>query len=71
MFIDITALRERDPAAPGYWSCKNAHRYPSHDLWPMRLTAFEGVPARIPYSFEKILSAEYGPKSLVVEEHGG
>ncbi|KAM4060702.1 licD family protein [Hirsutella rhossiliensis] len=71
MFIDITGLRERDPALPGYWSCKNAHRYASQDLWPMRLTDFEGARARIPYSFEKILSVEYGPKSLVTEEHAG
>lgn len=71
MFIDITALRERDPAAPGVWSCKNAHRYASQDLWPMRLTDFEGARVRVPYSVGSILSAEYGEKSLVIEEHAG
>lgn len=71
MFIDITGLRERNPDVPGVWSCKNHHRYTGQDLWPMRTTEFEGVRARIPYSFEKILSAEYGPKSLVTEEHAG
>ncbi|KAK5997747.1 Protein MNN4 [Cladobotryum mycophilum] len=68
MFVDITVLREREPARPGVWSCKNHHRYPTHDLWPMRITEFEGVQARVPYSFEKILSDEYGAKSLVTEE---
>ncbi|KJZ73093.1 hypothetical protein HIM_07477 [Hirsutella minnesotensis 3608] len=71
MFIDITGLREREAHLPGVWSCKNKHRYPSQDLWPMRTTEFEGVRARIPYNFEKILSTEYGPKSLVTEEHAG
>ncbi|KAL5089648.1 hypothetical protein Trisim1_005046 [Trichoderma cf. simile WF8] len=71
MFIDITAVRERDAGSPGTWSCKNNHRYGSQDLWPMRVTEFEGVKARIPYNFEDILRGEYGDKSLVVEEFQG
>ncbi|KAK4075144.1 uncharacterized protein Triagg1_4808 [Trichoderma aggressivum f. europaeum] len=71
MFIDITAVRERDADMPGTWSCKNRHRYGSQDLWPMRTTEFEGVKARIPYNFEDILRGEYGDKSLVVEEFQG
>lgn len=71
MFVDITGVRQRDPNWPGVWSCKNAHRYSNHELWPMRISQFEGVKARIPYSFEKILSKEYGPKCLVTEEHLG
>ncbi|UKZ56183.1 hypothetical protein TrVGV298_010012 [Trichoderma virens] len=71
MFIDITGLRERDAGMPGVWSCKNSHRYGSQDLWPMRVTEFEGVKARIPYNFEDILRGEYGDKSLVVEEFQG
>ncbi|KAK0756972.1 hypothetical protein N5P37_010497 [Trichoderma harzianum] len=71
MFIDITAVRERDADMPGTWSCKNKHRYGSQDLWPMRVTEFEGVKARIPYNFEDILRGEYGDKSLVVEEFQG
>ncbi|KAJ0166510.1 Protein MNN4 [Colletotrichum tanaceti] len=68
-FIDITGLAERDPAnSPGVWSCKNYHRYHTTDLFPMRETEFEGVPATIPYSFERILSDEYGSKSLVTTE---
>ncbi|PHH91719.1 hypothetical protein CDD83_10497 [Cordyceps sp. RAO-2017] len=71
MFVDITGLRERDPARPGLWSCKNMHRYASRDLWPMRLTEFEGARARIPYNVDRILADEYGPQCLVTEEHAG
>ncbi|CAK7203045.1 mannosyltransferase [Sporothrix eucalyptigena] len=66
MFIDITGLAEREPKrSPGIWSCKNFHRYRTRELYPMRETEFEGVPATIPYSFDKILTDEYGTKSLV------
>ncbi|KPM45583.1 hypothetical protein AK830_g907 [Neonectria ditissima] len=71
MYIDITVLREREADRPGIWSCKNKHRYKSQDLWPMRLTEFEGVKARIPYNFEMILIDEYQTKSLVAEEWQG
>ncbi len=37
----------------------------------MRETEFEGVPATIPYSFEKALTDEYGTKCLVVTEWEG
>jgi hypothetical protein len=72
MFIDITGLAERDPThQPGVWSCKNFHRYRTSDLYPMRQTEFEGVPATIPYAFERILTDEYGSKSLVTTEWEG
>ncbi len=72
MFVDITGLAERDPdRQPGVWSCKNYHRYRTRDLYPMRETEFEGVPATIPYSFEKALTDEYGTKCLVVTEWEG
>ncbi|KAI1345992.1 LicD family-domain-containing protein [Xylaria sp. FL0043] len=72
MFIDITGLRERDiERSPGIWSCKNNHRYRTAELWPLRRTEFEGVEAWIPYAFDKVLTDEYGPKSLVTEEWAG
>jgi hypothetical protein len=72
MFIDITGLAERDPAHhPGVWSCKNFHRYRSSDLYPMRQTEFEGMPAQVPYNIERILMEEYGKKSLVTTEWQG
>lgn len=71
MFVDITALRQRDPCDRDRWSCKNMHHYATRDLWPMRLTRFEGAVARVPYALEKILVDEYGSQSLVVEEFEG
>ncbi|KAF4470230.1 hypothetical protein FALBO_2864 [Fusarium albosuccineum] len=71
MYIDITGLREREADRPGVWSCKNKHRYNSQDLWPMRISEFEGVKARIPFNFNKILIDEYDTKSLVTESWSG
>ncbi|KAH9898740.1 LicD family-domain-containing protein [Xylariomycetidae sp. FL2044] len=69
MFVDITALIEREARdRPGVWSCKNAHRYRTAELYPMRRTEFEGVAATVPYAFDKILTDEYGSKSLVTTE---
>lgn len=68
-YVDITGLAERDPSRnPGIWSCKNYHRYKTTDLYPMRVTEFEGVKATVPYLFERILIKEYGTKSLVTTE---
>ncbi|KAK8133550.1 Protein MNN4 [Apiospora sp. TS-2023a] len=69
MFIDITALLEQRfadtlGAAPGIWSCKNYHHYPTTDLWPLRRSEFEGVPASVPYGFDPILRGEYGSKNM-------
>ncbi|KAL3421344.1 mannosylphosphate transferase [Phlyctema vagabunda] len=65
MFIDITGLSETNPSVqPGIWSCKNYHRYRTRDLYPLRETVFEGVPATVPYSFDKILTEEYSQKAL-------
>ncbi|KAI0397157.1 LicD family-domain-containing protein [Xylariaceae sp. FL0594] len=72
MFVDITGVREREAAKqPGVWSCKNNHRYRTAELWPLRRTTFEGVEARIPYAFDKVLTDEYGPKCLVTTEWAG
>ncbi|KAI0843308.1 LicD family-domain-containing protein [Hypoxylon sp. FL0890] len=72
LFIDITGLAERDPARnPGVWSCKNGHKYRSTELYPVRHTEFEGVPASVPYAFDKILTDEYGSKSLVNTKWAG
>ncbi|KAK8038655.1 Protein MNN4 [Apiospora rasikravindrae] len=69
MFIDITSLLEQRFAdtlgpAPGIWSCKNYHHYATTDLWPLRRSEFEGVPARVPFGFDPILRGEYGPRSM-------
>jgi hypothetical protein len=70
LFIDITALSETNPSAlPGIWSCKNYHRYRTTALYPMRETMFEGVPALVPYSFDRILQEEYTARALTSTYH--
>ncbi|KAH8593277.1 LicD family-domain-containing protein [Bisporella sp. PMI_857] len=72
LFIDITGLSETDPVTqPGVWSCKNYHHYRTRDLYPLRTSVFEGVPALIPYSFDKILTKEYGSQALTSAFHEG
>lgn len=71
-YVDFTGLAERDAANnPGIWSCKNYHKYKTTDLYPMRVTEFEGAKALVPYNFERILIEEYGAKSLVTTEWAG
>lgn len=72
LYIDITGLSEVHPDKhPGEWTCKNYHRYHTSELYPMRETMFEGVPAKVPYSYDKILVQEYQEKALVVTEFQG
>ena len=72
LYIDITGLSETHPdVAPGVWSCKNYHRYKTSDLYPMRESIYEGVPAKIPYAYDKILTQEYQQKALVLTEYEG
>lgn len=72
LYIDITGLSETHPdVAPGVWSCKNYHWYKTSDLYPMRESIYEGVPAKIPYAYDKILTQEYQQKALVLTEYEG
>ena len=72
LYIDITALSETHAdTLPGVWSCKNDHRYKIRDLYPLRQTMFEGVPANVPYAYVQILEEEYGKKALVTTEYEG
>jgi hypothetical protein len=72
LFIDITGLSETHPDKnPGQWSCKNYHRYDTAELYPMRETMFEGVPAKVPYNYDKILVDEYNEKALIETEFNG
>lgn len=65
LFIDITGLSETNPKnRPGVWSCKNLHKYRTRDLYPLRESEFEGVPALVPYNFDHILTDEYTPQAL-------
>ena len=72
LYIDVTAVAETHPEeTPGIWSCKNYHRYRARDLWPMREANFEGVVAKVPYAYTRILSEEYSAGALVVDEYQG
>ncbi|KAF3000821.1 hypothetical protein E8E13_006620 [Curvularia kusanoi] len=72
LFIDITGLAETHPdSQPGIWSCKNYHRYKTDELYPLRETMFEGVVAKVPYSYDKILTDEYHESALVNTQFNG
>jgi hypothetical protein len=72
LFIDITGLSETHPGdQPGVWSCKNYHRYHTAELYPMRETMFEGVVAKVPYSYDKILVDEYQVSALINTDFNG
>lgn len=72
LYIDITAVAETRPKdMPGVWSCKNYHRYKMVDLYPMRESIYEGVLAKVPYAYDRILGEEYQEKALVVTEYEG
>jgi hypothetical protein len=72
LFIDITGLSETHPdTEPGVWSCKNEHHYSQQDLYPMRESLFEGVPAKVPYAYKKLLAEEYRDKALTLTEYEG
>jgi hypothetical protein len=72
LYIDITGLSEVHPDTdPGIWQCKNFHKYRTKDLYPMRESVYEGVPAKIPYAYDKILLEEYREKALVLTEYEG
>ncbi|KAF2145932.1 uncharacterized protein K452DRAFT_315218 [Aplosporella prunicola CBS 121167] len=72
LYIDITGLSETEPDTnPGVLSCKNNHKYSTSDLFPMRRSTYEGVPALIPYAYDKMLIEEYQAKSLTETEYEG
>ncbi|KAI8943614.1 hypothetical protein NX059_001603 [Plenodomus lindquistii] len=72
LFIDITGLSEIHPDThPGIWSCKNYHMYRTTELYPMRETMFEGVRAKVPYDYDKILIDEYQEKALIETNFNG
>ncbi|KAI9780287.1 MAG: hypothetical protein M1816_003129 [Peltula sp. TS41687] len=70
LYVDITGLSQNRPKHPQeIWMCKNLHEYRTEDLFPMQESMFEGVPTKVPYSYEKILSEEYERKALTNTEY--
>jgi hypothetical protein len=69
LFIDITGLSEVYPdTEPGIIMCKNDHKYRLRDMFPLRETQFEGVKAKVPYSYVPILIEEYTELALIRTE---
>lgn len=72
LYIDITGLSETHPdVKPGVWSCRNYHRYQTTDLYPMRETMYQGVVAKVPYAYDRILTQEYQSSAMVLTEYEG
>lgn len=64
LFLDITGLSANDPNSTDVIGCKNEHRYNIKEIFPLRDTIFEGIPAKVPYAYTKILADEYSSESL-------
>lgn len=64
LFIDITAVRKDETKGAGELMCKDRHHYRQDQIWPLRESTFEDVPAKIPYAYAELLKEEYGSKSL-------
>ena len=72
LYVDITGLSETSPdVSPGFVSCKNNHRYKVSDLFPLRETAYEGIIAKVPFGYDKILIEEYNESALVTTTFAG
>lgn len=75
LFIDITAVRSDDSRRAagdkGALMCKDSHRYQENDIFPLRRTIFEGVPAKVPYAYTKLLAGEYGRRSMTNARFNG
>jgi hypothetical protein len=75
LYVDITTLRRDEQAEAkgieGTVMCKDGHRYKHKDIFPLRDTTFESMPARVPFAYANVLVEEYGISSLrnTVYEH--
>lgn len=68
LFLDLTTLRRNATAEEmgfeGAMMCKDGHHYQYDDIFPLRETTFEGVPAKVPFAYSDILVEEYKGASL-------
>ncbi|EAW07569.1 putative mannosylphosphate transferase (Mnn4) [Aspergillus clavatus NRRL 1] len=64
LYIDITGLSRLEKDKPHQWQDKNNHKYQTGDIYPLRKTVFEGMPAKIPFQYDAILIEEYSQKAL-------
>lgn len=68
LYIDITGLSRLEPEKPSLWQDKNDHKYQTGDIYPLRKTTFEGVPAKIPFDYDSVLIKEYTQEALTSTE---
>lgn len=76
LFIDITTLRRNRTAEAlgdeGAMMVKDNHHCYYDDIFPLRQTVFESLPAKVPYGYGDILIEEYGENALsqiIFENH--
>ncbi|KAF7161620.1 hypothetical protein CNMCM5623_007155 [Aspergillus felis] len=69
LYIDITGLSRLEPENPTLWQDKNDHKYQIRDIYPLRKTTFEGVPAKIPFDYDSVLIGEYTQEALTMTKY--
>ncbi|KAK4105591.1 hypothetical protein N658DRAFT_513005 [Parathielavia hyrcaniae] len=69
LFLNVYAVRYNlsRPVGEGRLrrlSCKDGSEMVDTDLFPLRVTIFEGVPAKVPFCYRELLAMEYGAEAL-------
>lgn len=70
IYLDITGLAYNHPVNRDLVGCKTPHYYNVDDIYPLRLTSFEGVPVYVPNNVHRVLRDEYwGFENPVFQMH--
>jgi hypothetical protein len=68
LYVDMTTLRWSEQGEArgrkGAMMCKDGHRYEHKDIFPLRGSTFEGMPAKVPFAYANVLAEEYGAPSM-------
>ncbi|KAK2595665.1 mannosyltransferase [Conoideocrella luteorostrata] len=66
LYLNISAVRynPHHPNGQGMLDTKNGEEFHDTQLYPLRDTTFEGVPAKIPFRYEEMLVERYGDIAL-------
>jgi len=65
LFLDITGLTANNANDSDVIECKNEHHYNRTDIFPLRESMFEGVPAKVPFAYAHVLAEEYSIQALM------
>jgi hypothetical protein len=72
LFIDITTLHIQPDSEDGQGLyTKDQHAYTSTQLFPLRISTFEGVDLQVPFDYEALLLDEYGSKAITQRWYRG